>query len=303
MGKTALVLSGGGAKGAFQVGAERYAREVKGYKWDIISGVSVGALNAALLGMGKFDRLREIWNTITADQVYGGTKHWRTIAKLVLGRKAIYDTAPLAKIIDDEIDTSLMRDVDVRIGTVCLMTGEYHVFRPSDPGFKKALVASTAIPLLFPPVDIAPNLMSMVDGSIRNFSPLRDVLDANPDEIVVIHCNPRKMPVLTKQPENALRIGHRSIEISSHLTFVSEVNKFLRVNRLVEQLMQKAAQTGIDLQLCNKDGRPYKYIKCTIIEPDTHLGEALDFTRQNIDRHLLAGWVKAKEVFDPPTSP
>ena len=47
--KIALILSGGGARGAFQVGAETYARDVKGYHWDIIAGVSVGALNGAML--------------------------------------------------------------------------------------------------------------------------------------------------------------------------------------------------------------------------------------------------------------
>ena len=56
-GKTALILSGGGAKGAFECGAEKYAREVKGYNWDIIAGVSVGALNGGMLAMKKYDRL------------------------------------------------------------------------------------------------------------------------------------------------------------------------------------------------------------------------------------------------------
>ena len=49
MSKVALVLGGGGAKGAFQVAAEKYAREVKGYNWSVISGVSVGALNGTIL--------------------------------------------------------------------------------------------------------------------------------------------------------------------------------------------------------------------------------------------------------------
>ena len=49
MPKVALVLSGGGAKGAFQLTAEKYAREVKGYRWDVIAGDSVGALNGSML--------------------------------------------------------------------------------------------------------------------------------------------------------------------------------------------------------------------------------------------------------------
>ena len=59
--KVALVLSGGGAKGAFQFMAEKYAREVKGYRWDIIAGVSVGALNGTMLAMGKYKQLEDIW--------------------------------------------------------------------------------------------------------------------------------------------------------------------------------------------------------------------------------------------------
>ena len=50
--RTALILSGGGAKGAFQCGAEKYAREAKGYSWDIIAGVSAGAVNGVILAIG-----------------------------------------------------------------------------------------------------------------------------------------------------------------------------------------------------------------------------------------------------------
>ena len=63
--KTALVLSGGGSKGAFQFMAEKYAREVKGYQWDIIAGVSVGALNGMLLAMKGANTLIVIRARIT----------------------------------------------------------------------------------------------------------------------------------------------------------------------------------------------------------------------------------------------
>ena len=89
--KTALILSGGGAKGAFQCGAEKYAREVKHYHWDIIAGVSVGALNAAMLGMHKYQRLWEVWNTVTPDQVLtGGFNVW-SVLKLLFGEIALDD--------------------------------------------------------------------------------------------------------------------------------------------------------------------------------------------------------------------
>ena len=304
MGKTALVLSGGGAKGAFQVGAERYLREIRGYHWDVISGVSVGALNGTLLAMRDFERLRHLWNTITTDDVYDGTKKgWKAIARLLLGAKSVYDTAPLGRLIDREIDVSKITDVDLRIGAVSLVTGEYHVFRPSHPQFKRALLASTSIPTVFPPIDVGPGQMAMVDGAIRNYSPLGAVLDAEPDEIVVINCMPRVPKRLAKAPSNALRVGLRTFEITTSVIFANDIEKFLRMNRMVEQVAELAAGNGSELQLKNRNGKTYRRITCTIIEPDTELGEALDFSREAINRHLLAGYEKAKEVFEKTKSP
>src|SRR5512143_1220139 len=97
--KTALVLSGGGAKGAFQVGAEKYAREVKGYRWDVIAGVSVGALNGAMLAMGKYQRLFDIWNTISNDRVYTGGFNLLSIIKLIFGAKSFYGNEPLRRML------------------------------------------------------------------------------------------------------------------------------------------------------------------------------------------------------------
>lgn len=49
-----LVLSGGGSKGAFQVGAERVRRQEFGFQSERIFGVSLGALNATLLALKRF---------------------------------------------------------------------------------------------------------------------------------------------------------------------------------------------------------------------------------------------------------
>ncbi len=69
--KYALVLSGGGFKGAFQLGVLNYMREnwhrITGedkMHFDIIAGVSVGSLNGALMAMNQLDKLNELWNFI-----------------------------------------------------------------------------------------------------------------------------------------------------------------------------------------------------------------------------------------------
>src|SRR5512147_3075103 len=139
--KTALVLSGGGAKGAFQCGAEKYAREVKGFKWDIIAGVSVGALNGAMLAMQKFDRLYEIWNTISNRQVYtGGFNLWSTI-KLLFGAKSFYGNEPLYRLLKRELEVEKIR-VDLRIGAVSLVSGAYVEFTRDSPNLAEAVLAS-----------------------------------------------------------------------------------------------------------------------------------------------------------------
>ena len=55
-GRLALVLSGGGAKGAFQVGALQHLIEDRGLDFTIVAGVSTGALQAAMVAQGDIDR-------------------------------------------------------------------------------------------------------------------------------------------------------------------------------------------------------------------------------------------------------
>ena len=62
----ALVLTGGGARGAFEAGV-LYANKDAG--WDIICGTSAGAINGAFAAQGMFDELRLVWSTIGARNV------------------------------------------------------------------------------------------------------------------------------------------------------------------------------------------------------------------------------------------
>jgi NTE family protein len=289
MSKVALVLSGGGARGAFQFAAEKYAREVKGYRWDLIAGVSVGALNGAMLAMEKYGRLEDLWANITADQVYTGKMGVWSILKLLFGARSIYGHEPLRELIEREIEVDKIV-TDLRIGTVSLRTGEYVRFTPSDPGFKEALLASTAIPIIWPPVDVPPSHLDMVDGGVRNVSPLGDVLDADPTEVVVINCGPRVPPRSDGPLNNALQIGQHALEIALDEIFTTDVREFVRINRNV----QEAAAHGVTLH--NEEGKPFKYYQCAIIEPDEPLGDTLDFDRSSIYKRMRAGWEKAREV-------
>jgi NTE family protein len=289
--KIALVLSGGGAKGAFQCGAEKYAREVKGYHWDIIAGVSVGALNGVMIAMQKYERLYEIWNTISNDQVYtGGFNLWSTI-KLLFGAKSFYGNEPLKRLLLKELEPQKIKG-DLRVGSVSLVSGEYIEFGADFPYLAEAILASTAIPVIWTPVDISETYRSMVDGGVRNISPIGDVLQADPDEIVIINCSPEAPEVLPNPPENIVKIGLRTLDIVLNELFRSDLREFLRINRLVKE----AAAQGITLH--HADGRPLKYYACKIIEPLQPLGDTLDFSQESIQRSLKAGVERAKQVLE-----
>ncbi len=288
--RTALILSGGGAKGAFQCGAEKYAREVKGYTWDIIAGVSAGALNGVMLAMGKYQRLFELWNTISDSQVYTGGFNLVSIIKILFGAKSFYGNEPLQKLMAQEFEPELIK-TDIRIGAVSLITGEYVEFRREFPEFLKAVLASSVMPIIWTPVDVSSSYRSMVDGGVRNITPIGDVLDAEPDELVIINCGSDKISALPNPPENILKIGERTLDILLNELFRGDMKEFVRINQLVKE----AEAQGVVLHN-PKTGKPLKYYECKIIEPTEPLGDTLDFSQTSIQASLKAGVECARQV-------
>lgn len=118
-GGTALVMSGGGARAAYQVGFLRaLARRVPHFAPPILTGVSAGAINAAFLAAraGSFaanvEALTQLWSTLTVDQVFHvdalrlAARVVRTGAKLTSGgalhdgrTSSLVDTSPLRRLL------------------------------------------------------------------------------------------------------------------------------------------------------------------------------------------------------------
>lgn len=288
--KTALILSGGGAKGAFECGAEKYAREVKGYHWDIIAGVSVGALNALMLSMEKYDRLFEVWNTINDSQVYTGGFNLISAIRVLFRARSFYGNEPLRSMIHQEYDPQKIVK-DIRIGSVSLLSGEYVEFRKEDPDLEAAVLASTVMPIIWTPVYVSPQYQEMVDGGVRNISPVGDVLDAEPDEVVIINCDAENSEPMPNPPKNIKDIGLRTLDILLNELFRSDMQEFLKINALVKQ----AEAQGIIL-VNPSDGKPLKYYECKIIEPTEPLGDTLDFSQASVQRSLKMGIQRAREV-------
>ena len=67
--KLGLVLEGGGARGAYQIGACKYLFK-HGYEFDTIVGTSIGSINGAMIAQGEFDKLINIWENLKYSDMF-----------------------------------------------------------------------------------------------------------------------------------------------------------------------------------------------------------------------------------------
>ena len=71
--KKALVLAGGGTRGSYQNGAIHALRRLGKDDWDIVTGTSIGALNATLVVQKDYRAMDRLWHTLTQDKILNGT--------------------------------------------------------------------------------------------------------------------------------------------------------------------------------------------------------------------------------------
>jgi NTE family protein len=206
---TVLVLQGGGALGAYQAGAfEAFA--AAGAMPDWIAGVSIGAINGALIAGNpperRAARLREFWDRVSAllpvvtperlAPLRPWLNRWSAAAATTFGIPgffrphppifawaglSVYDTAPLKQTLRELVDFELLNKGPVRlsVGAVNVRTGNSCYFDNTKARLgPEHIMASGALPPGFPPVEIAGELYW--DGGIVSNSPLWYVLDEAP---------------------------------------------------------------------------------------------------------------------------
>ncbi|PTL80629.1 patatin-like phospholipase family protein [Vitiosangium sp. GDMCC 1.1324] len=281
-----LVLSGGGAKGAFEVGAERVLREEFGFRWERIFGVSVGALNGTLLAQEEYARLMNLWLTIREGDIYKKIP-WPLVAFRVgiQSKLGFYDNTPLRALIQKHAAGRPFR-IPAHVGRVSLVSGEYEQVDSTAPDFLDAVWHSATMPVIWEAI----GSMAYVDGGLRNVTPLGDALNSQPKEIVVITCNSARMDTI-KPPSNILDVAKRSLtDITINEILRNDVEEFVRINDLVKQ----AHDAGVTLK--KPDGTPYVYCPIVTIEPEKPLGDTLDFSQETIRLRMRHGEEVARSV-------
>ena len=308
--RRALLLSGGGAKGAFQAGALRYIGEVEATTgpsvtpyFDVVSGVSVGTLNGVLVAQNRMDVLNDLWRTLSRTDIFRGGGVSGVFRQFLTRKGSLLDNGPLKEVICKNADLATVQasGTDLMFGAVSLATGEYYSFHASDfddeQEFHRALLASASIPVVCPPVEMVrtrtgEEFTNLVDGGVRNARPLGRVLDLDPDEVVIINCNSTRFITEPCRPSRTIRIALRLLtEVTLHELFRRDVREFEDINALVT-----SAPPGISLK--RKDGRVYRYVSGIVIEPSGIAEDSMDFSRTAIDRQLEAGYLAARHAFD-----
>lgn len=300
-----IIFSGGGARGAFQAGVYKQLMH-KGYKPDAVAGISVGALNGAMIATGNEQQMLKTWEKISTEKVLTKNKLGRSIKRFLFHKLGVgflskgdqplgyYNNRPLRDLIVGNIGNKFI--ADFYCGSVNLHTLRYHIHHARKMmvpwNMIDQILASTAIPLVFNPVDINGKLH--VDGGVRHMSPLKTILqDKDPTEITIVLCNKYK----TYKPEDlgkvkdALDLAKRTLDTLLNEIFMKDLKEFERINKLVKQSYEK----GYQLQKDN--GKPYKNYKTYIYEPNQSLGDSLNFNKDQAIRNIKHGMeVKPIEV-------
>ena len=210
--KVVLVFQGGGALGAYQAGAYEALADL-GYEPDWVAGISIGAINAALIAGNPVDRrvgrLREFWENVSSrllgEPFIRGSdaRSFFNEASAALVSTAgvpgffaprfppaflmppgspeatsIYDTAPLRETLEKLVDFKLLNSGTPRlsVGAVNIVNGNFAYFDTADNVLgPDHVMASGALPPGFPAVVIDGE--AYWDGGLVSNTPLRYVLD------------------------------------------------------------------------------------------------------------------------------
>lgn len=284
--KRALVLSGGGVKGAYQVGAlKKWLVEDK-LDYEILRGVSVGALNAGYLSQSKlgeideaYQRLLRLWGIVKDDKVY---KSWWPLGVVhSLWQPSVLDSQPLLEWVTRDLDETAVAESgrDVAVGATSWDTGEYRMANASEPDFAKWVVASASFPIFLSPVELEGQLWT--DGGIRNVTPLASAIQAGADEIDVIMTSDPDLPNPwpTRKKHAIPDYVERAFDLMN--------DQIMRADLKVCDLKNEIA--GI--------GSKYRKIQVRVLKPKIKLVEdSLGFDPKAIQRMIKKGYEDASAL-------
>ncbi len=256
--RTALVLQGGGALGAYELGAARRLYKDNNFAPDIIAGVSIGAITSALLarpapGMKPLEAIEAFWQKITVAAPFlppplrpyasalGNPNFFmpRLDYYAFPAWTNIYDTEPLRQTLSELVDLKALADPGASpvllVSATDVVEGQIEYFYSGDKGLSlDHVVASGSLPPSFPMTVIGGKYYW--DGGLFDNTPLGAVLerfDKSPGAertIYVVNLFPNKAPL----PSNMREVTVRTQNLQFANRTLQDVKMMRRIDEVTE---------------------------------------------------------------------
>lgn len=285
--QTALLLPGGGARVAYQVGVLRALGEITAdiapNPFPILCGTSAGAINAAALASRGDDfarataELEQLWRKLHVDLVYRsgfGAVAWNTLRLgFSLIDAGITEDRPVALLDNSPLRETLLKAIDFdaighhiaagNLRAVCVtamnysmsMSTSFYQGGPDHGGWHRwrrvgiasplnihHLMASTAIPTIFPPERIGPHYFG--DGALRQLNPLSPALHLGARRVLVVAASGhRRVYERPPRPVRSPAFGHIIGQLLNSAfidSLESDIELLERINEMIH------CQPGLD---------------------------------------------------------
>lgn len=275
--KRALVLSGGGGRGAYHVGVYKYLEEC-GLVPDIVVGTSIGAVNGAMItaGLTASDLERE-WRAMTTEQV----QRFRFNPLEYFERPSLLDNSPWLETLERQINFHRVRTSErtFLVTTTDIRRGQLRVFRNPEITVQHIL-ASCSIPVVYPWTQLDDDIFW--DGAVVANTPLRPAIDEGAEDVYVVLLSPagaRELP----PPPNLLDAAAHAFDMALLASFEVDLKLLEKVNRRVRE---------------GRDTSGHHIVNVHVIAPSENVPAAwiLQYDPRNTDYLIKLGYEDARRM-------
>ncbi len=325
--RVAVILSGGGAKGAYEVGVLKAIRRMYSVEPLIYCGTSVGAFNAAMLASGRsVQEVEALWTRLKKSDVFT----WRfdprklltvdprvplelamhsarslfSFVNLTISNRGafwrsfdldalLFDTEPLARLIRDNvaIDQIRINGKKLSIAVTCLgKTGEHALVTFDEKTVTHEHIhASCALPMIFPSIVI--DDCPFCDGGVVMNTPLKLALERDPTDVFIVYLTPPPKEFV----DATLPLAYQAMSVSFAATTRADLD--VAKSRTAEYLAAFREDRLVDgklLVLRNYSGsetvaKEFSYVRIYEINPRDDMGGLEGFLdfRPDFARELI----------------
>lgn len=228
--KTAIVLSGGGAKGSYQLGVWKALRKLK-IKYDIVTGTSVGALNGVMMVQGDYKTALKFWYNIDYKTLFN--KDFKKVKEniyLTYIKEFItdggIDITNLENSLDQVFDENKFYSSDVDFGIVVynLTEKKEEMITKNNilsEDIKDYIIASAACYPAFKTKKI--NKENYIDGGVYDNLPINLAIDMGADRVIAVDLKAIGIKQEVKEPEKVITTISPNNDIGAMLEFDKHV--------------------------------------------------------------------------------